>query len=58
MGSAADAEKAILEGNGYDIDGRQLRVAAAKPRESGSRSNALRIPEGRVHTRGQLQVRA
>ena len=37
MASDADAQKAIAECNGQDLDGRPLRVNEAKPREDAPR---------------------
>jgi cold-inducible RNA-binding protein len=38
MGTPEDAEKAIQMFNGYSLDGRDLRVSVARPREERPRS--------------------
>jgi len=47
MTSAAEAQEAINQLNGKEIDGRRLTVNAAKPREEGGRGGDSRGGSGR-----------
>ncbi len=47
MASQAEAEEAIKQLNGKEIDGRSLTVNAARPREEGGRSSGSRGGNGR-----------
>ena len=46
MASQAEAEEAIKQLNGKEVDGRSLTVNAAKPREDGGRSAGPRRGNG------------
>ncbi|RPI29095.1 MAG: RNA-binding protein [Acidobacteria bacterium] len=46
MASQAEAEEAIKQLNGKDVDGRSLTVNAARPREEGGRGGSSRGGNG------------
>ena len=43
MGSSSEAQRAIAQLNGADLQGRQLKVSEAKERPSGGRSESRRF---------------
>ena len=47
MASQAEAEEAIKQLNGKEVDGRSLTVNAARPREEGGRTSGPRTGNGR-----------